>query len=243
MLIQLFNSISATSTVYTSPSPSSTSSVLPTTTSMPAATSIPGLVGLWTFNANVKNTISSVSLFNQHQASTFTSDRRGRARSAFYINNGYAQLPKAVFFAAGDYTTTMWIYLLKNVSWQTVYVLRTAALGSDLVSLRVAPGGWMRIANGASSSKQNLIENAYKLNKLAWTHVAVVYETFELRCYANATLVATNVAPYASGGNVMRESNFFGTASEPLSAYLDDVMFFNRALDDQQLQITMLSYI
>ena len=44
-----------------------------------------GLVAYWSFNGNVKNAVTGISLFNQQKATRFVSNRLGRANSSLYF--------------------------------------------------------------------------------------------------------------------------------------------------------------
>ena len=63
-----------------------------------------GLVAYWSFNGNVKNAVTGISLFNQQKATRFVSNRLGRANSSLYFESaGSAQIPQGVYFSKGAF--------------------------------------------------------------------------------------------------------------------------------------------
>lgn len=84
-------------------------------TSINSVSSLSGLMtSYWTFNGQMKNNVSGISLWNQHNCNSYVGDRKARARSALYLNNGYAQISVYDTFARGSFSTALWINWLKN---------------------------------------------------------------------------------------------------------------------------------
>lgn len=82
-----------------------------------------------------------------------------------------------------------------------------------------------------------------KLTKSKWIHVAVTYTyDAQLKLYLNANLASSYVVDPITVQNRLRNAQFFGMASQPLTAYLDDVMMFNQTLSSGQVLTTMLVY-
>ena len=142
------------------------------------AASLPGLVAYWTFNGNVRDSVSGLLLFNQYQCGSYVSDRRGRARSALFFNNGYAQIPSAVFFVQ-NYTTMLWINwpgVQQPVFQSNVFIVQNN-YAQDFVYLKLDAYGVMQIAQGTDQTYQSTF-NVYQLAKTQWVHIAIAYVSF-----------------------------------------------------------------
>jgi hypothetical protein len=65
------------------------------------------LQNYWTFNNNVKDSITGASP-TTGTGYTFVSDRLNTPNSAIYFNNGYLQASTATYFN-GDFTVSGWV--------------------------------------------------------------------------------------------------------------------------------------
>ena len=78
--------------------------------------------------------------------------------------------------------------------------------------------------------------------KKRWIHLGVVLRDDAFAVYVNATMVNRITPDYPGINSVVRTTCYFGHPSAPLYAYLDDVMFFNKALSRSEMQTTMNYY-
>ena len=97
------------------------------------------LTAYWQFDGNLKNTVTNVSLFNQHGASLVAVNRLFHTTTtfAFNINGGYAQIPRGVHFSRKSFSILFWLYITKsNCGWQDILVVQNGAL-NDFFALSI----------------------------------------------------------------------------------------------------------
>ena len=211
-----------------------------------------GLVRYWKFNRNVQDSVTLVSLFNQHNASLFVADRRGNSNSALFLNSGFIQMPVGVYFTGGDHSTSLWLFLLPPALHRAGTTQFVYFLGNDLVAeldsfaLLVDADGqsvttrfglsiMTAIANQLSASSARSLYSK-------WFHLGVTLQGSLYSLFINGSLAAHTTVSDPTVRNVTRAKCFFGRASSPLSAYLDDVMFFDRALTSAEMRAAMQHY-
>ena len=211
----------------------------PTPVSLATLTASYSLAHYWKFNGDVKDTLTLVSLFNQHNASAYVADRFGRSRSSLFLDNGYIQMPVGLVFA-GDFSTSMWLNLPKPaLAFQTVYSIANGARNEkDFFTLGVKPGsGYFQISFGANADYANTRDIiTVSLVDSGWFHLGVVMAYgSSVSAYLNGTLVSSTGVAYPTPNSVTRANNYFGLSDTPLNAYLDDGMFFQRALTADEM--------
>ena len=199
-----------------------------------------GLVDYWGFNNNYLDAIRHKSLFNAHNAS-FTKDRRGRAKSALYLFKGYVQLPGAIYFEGGNYTTLTWAYIIRLTSgYQALYDCRISEADYDNI-----PGIYV------SSHGQwilELIVNKASFHLLApatigkWVHIAGKLADSTISLFLDGKM-SSKTTVRGRPRKVVRKYCFFGMSYNLLNGYLDDMMFFNRALTMQEILMAKNHYV
>ena len=87
-------------------------------------------------------------------------------------------------------------------------------------------------------------DQVHPVAKSKWTHVALVsdFTITQQWLYVNGNLGITYFVVHHGLYNTPHNASFFGQPSGPLSAYLDDMMMFNRALSANDVLATMLVY-
>ena len=206
------------------------------------------LTHFWQFNNNVKDSISQVSLFDQHSASKYVADRLGRANSALWLNKGYIRMPVSFYFAGSAYSTSLWIYKLDATSSSYVYNLQNTntSPSTNFVRLSVSASGSFVASFGRVNTNSGTDGILRCLNSAAitrrWTHVGITYDGYTFACYVNGSL-ANSVIVMSSLVNVTRVNSYIGSGgAAPLNAYLDDVMFFTRGLLNNEMLSTLYNY-
>ena len=137
----------------------SSASVLAATTKKTpiVATSISGLIRYWKFNRDVKDNVTGISLWNQHNAAKYVGDRHGKSLSALWFNMGWIQMPVSVYFS-GSYSTTLWIYVLGySGNTQTVYTLSSNQQQQDSFGLYIVGTGALQAQFGMFSNELNQV--------------------------------------------------------------------------------------
>ena len=207
-----------------------------------------GLTAFWSFNGNVKNTVTNVSLFNQHNATRFVADHWGRANSALFVNGGYLQMPVGVYFN-GSLTIAMWILVTKATasSPQTVLSVQNGNPGwrTDFVRLTFELNTGFNLDYGISPYVMQSTANFMSSVALQqWNHVAVTIAQSLVTFYLNgSSWFSTHTMTGVSVNGVKRVSNYIGSSDYmALNAYLNDVMLFTRGLSGAEVAELAASY-
>jgi hypothetical protein len=118
-----FNSLINNFSVSTSTSPISDTTLSSINTSSPSSYCLlnpnyvpkSGLTHYWTFNNNLTDTVSGVTLYNGSNA-CFAPNRFNDSNVALSLSNGYYQVPSGVYFNS-SYTVMAWVYVRAYNSW------------------------------------------------------------------------------------------------------------------------------
>ena len=110
------------------------------------------LTNYWSFNGNIVDTITSLSLTSTSGYS-FVSDRKGNANSAVYLNGSqWFSLPSAVYFS-GPFSVTPWVtcWALDSLACQGFWsraLQRLRTEWSGFVCSGLAPGQLEHLERG-----------------------------------------------------------------------------------------------
>jgi hypothetical protein len=167
---------------------------------------------------------------------------------AGYIANGFwldgasqyglvQQRPSKLDFA-NAFTFTAWVHVDRIPTDFAVIVSRSFGTGSDSsLALLVDSSMHLRYDSQGGGS----VTSAHALPLATWTHVALTYDGTVKRVFINGTLDATETAPAPVTWD--DHAIMFGADEETsvsdvghrMTGTLDEVMFFDRALDASEL--------
>ena len=200
----------------------------------------------------MKDNVTGISLWGQHGQIAFVGDRRGRSRSALYINNGYLRMPNAFYFTTMAYSTALWMFVTSDIAQYQSHVVYV--IGDDLTpgrssSLAINSAQWL----AANAEKGYLgVTGKYTRNR-EWTHVGVTLQIADtlvtIRLYVNGVLAGSSQLDYSYDRSFVNSKQtlcYFGipanSYSQAPSVYLDDVMFFDAELTQSQMMMAMAIY-
>jgi hypothetical protein len=190
-----------------------------------------GLVGYWPFNGNVKDATPYGNNATVNNAS-LTSDRKGRANSAYAFSTSPSYLNIAPTLPYGSFVTvSAWVkqntlalhgivqhqFPTSNGGW----ILQTDASGS--VAFAVYLGGAQYVAQCPAST----------MNTTAWHHLAGTYDGTTLLTYFDGVQCGTATqagAAVAAGSTVIG-----GSGGSPVYS-IDEVRIYDRAISSTEVQ-------
>lgn len=165
---------------------------------------------------------------------TYVSDRFNNPNSAVYLNQGYLQVPKGVYFS-GDFTITAWIQLKAYQNFSViVYFGNGASKESIIFGMDSTSQGVMGAVINQPAIAYLSTPNITQLNE--WYHVAFTLSGKIGSIYVNGLLrsrVTLNTI-----NSVQRINNFIGTngfGTSYASAVYDDLKIYVGAMTDYQI--------
>ena len=200
------------------------------------------LVNQWTFNQNVYDSITSLSLSSPYNIQ-FVADRLGAINSAVYSNAGNLLAPTANYFY-GDLSVTAWVYVISAVSNSVLLSCATSSLRQDDVVVAFNGGRgkpYFTVYNTGSNSAAFL--NTVNTLSKKWTHYAVTLTGNVGQVYFDG--VSQIKSTMATPRNISRTNCYIGGLSDttvPSNAYIDDLMFFKYALSTSEILTVMNAY-
>ena len=207
--------IPATSTI--------TSSTQTTTRAIPITD---GLINFWSFNGNMYDSISKLTM---NGSFSYVNDRNDRANSAIDYNGGYSFIPKCAN-ANTIQTIALWIYVTNGDGNHNLI-----DLNNDFYTLSIVNGQIRFWVDG-----QLYVTSSYGTN--VWTHIATTLNGTMHYLYKNGEV--TWSGPHALAVNYGNVCSFgWYKSGWNLYAYLDDVFFFNRALNESEVITIMNSNV
>ena len=177
----------------------------------------------WKFNGDVKDVMSGISLFNQ-QNTSFVLDRRNHSRSALFLNSGYAQIPRKMYFFGPDFTIAFWIYQTKQIGASQTIMLFEDDQSNHVLELQYLYYGSI-IFDGLGNffvlyDTTGFVNVPYG----NWRHFIFTSANRTMSIYELGIFMGSRKGSSFSSVNTI---GFFGN----VNAYLDDVMIFNRSMD------------
>ena len=220
------------------------------------------MINWWAWNSNlVVDSVTGLSNTAINGGGSLVSDRKGRANSALYlastqgnVNTGYYQLPSATYFSGTTgYSITVWVNPQSYIaSWARIIDCASSTARSNNNNVLLTPSSaasgvpTLAITNsaGADVYTQGTVISLGTWYHLAASVVGSTGTTTTAYFYQNNVLTQTNTGVPVTP-TVTRSSSFIGyspwiilegtTGDQLLSAYLDDLRIFNRALTTTEL--------
>jgi hypothetical protein len=150
----------------------------------------------------------------------------GKVVSAFMFDGVDDQVAIASMNVGNTFSLEFWIY--PNGSASRQYVISNSATGSNFGSLQYGIGGYIYYYyNGTYLSTPG---GSVPLN--SWSHVALTYDGYLTRLYANGVLKATSSTPYLMTFNNALSFGYTVTGSSysHFKGLLDEVTLYDRTL-------------
>jgi hypothetical protein len=176
---------------------------------------------------------------SQGNLTTFTSDRFGNQNSALALNGGWTYVPPGVYFDSPEFTISLWVYPQTVGDWSRVIDFGNGPDGDNLV-LTLTDGITQKpvlmLYAGSGQVLYKSSSQALTLNN--WQFLAATLNaTFE-QIYINGTLVASS-NNYFTMRSLKRTSCLIGKSNWLTdgysSSYLDDLRFFNKSLNQEEI--------
>ena len=197
---------------------------------------INGLTNYWDFDNDLYDKIGKANLFGAVNVA-FVNDRKGRANSAIYLNNGYINAPNGYYFS-GELSMTAWVNPISN---NTPVTFINFAGDPKYSRFYIAIYSHGTPYFGPMYYNTSFIARALSQTKLkfnCWNHLAVTIDGSFYRIYINGSLTGTLVSNYLPE-NFFKYSNIIGNNRKII---LDQLKFFNRALSLTEVETDMNSF-
>ncbi len=207
-------------------------------TSSPTANLYAGLVGLWPLNGNTKDA-TPYSNNGVNSAATLTTDRKGRASSAYSFDGTTSKITvpsSASLTITGNLSISAWVNVTNNGNYQPIIAKGAtkeyefaADFRTGLTNLRLVTSGGTEIATGFFTGFTG-----------SWVHITVVTNGTNDLFYRNGTLFATTL--YSSASSSANSVTIGNRGSFYFQGTLDDLHVWNRALSATEITSLYNSY-
>lgn len=211
-----------------------------------------GLVGYWAFDEGSGNTVADSSVYGNNgtlnNEPTWVDGIYGKALDFDGVND-YIQIPQSSSLDVTDQVTVeAWVYpraYVDNLGATSNVVARSQLSGATIYTLATSSEGKVLYAVNPTPPLHSSVANL-PLN--TWTHLAMTYNGSYVRLYINGTLDSY----YALSGLIQTTTNWLAIGCRPNGPYggsgtycyfngtIDDVRIYNRALNQQEIQIDMI---
>jgi hypothetical protein len=205
-----------------------------------------GLVGYWSLNSNAKDA-TPYSNNGTVTAATLTTDRKGRANSAYSFNGTSAYIDLPITPTYGGLTVSLW-FNAASISGDNPRLLANSHTdasdntGFELMFRNGGGSGFFDVGNGSTNGMAGWTQ---QLVGGQWYHYVGVYDGSHVYAYLNGVQVASanysGGAIAASGFNVDigRDSSYAG---DYFNGVIDDVRIYNRGLNISEVQALYKEY-
>ena len=202
------------------------------------------MTNFYTFNGALNDAVTGYTATGYTYQ--YVSDRLGSTVNAVYLVNSYISLPDLVYFD-GDFTISVWVYLLSYASWSRILDCYGASHGDNVIAAFTAGTTGLldlTVTNYANGADINLYSSAVlPLNQ--WTHLAFTLEGLATTIYMSGVVTATGTVPVAPR-SVSRPNCFIGRSyaggDAMADAYVDEFRIFSTALSLNDINIVMNTY-
>jgi hypothetical protein len=207
------------------------------------------------------------SFYDMKQVSltSFTSDRFGNLNSALALNTGYTTISSGVYFDMPEFSISIWVnpYNPFPYSGSIFSIFESAriidfgngpsneniifALDSTQSDLLQTPRGCPTpyptfIIYDGVNKKSSVISNK-PLSENTWQHLAATFDGSQMNLYLDGVSVGVQSLNYVMPKSLVRSRNYVGKSNwigDGMSfAYLDDLRFYNKSLNQMEIQAIM----
>ncbi len=209
-----------------------------------------GLVACYPFNSNAKDESGNNNNGTVNGA-TLTTDRFGKANSAYNFNgSGFIALPVDKF-ALSEYSYSVWIYIANNPSYGDAY--RILSIGGNCGDQDIntgnnyfAGGGGISGIGGGGYNISTPVSNsgvvAGNLPSIGqWYHGVITRDRNEIKLYVNGVLVRTvstngTLPYYGCDGKVSANIGTRSNQTQFFIGNIDDIHLYNRPLNANEVK-------
>ena len=176
---------------------------------------------------------------SQGNLTTFTSDRFGNQNSALALNGGWTYVPPGIYFDSPEFTISLWVYPQTVGNWPRVIDFGNGPDGDNLV-LTLTDGITQKpvliLYDGSGQVLYEISSPALQLND--WQFLAAIFNATFAQMYINGTMLANTNNSFTMR-SLNRTSCLIGKSNWLTdgysSSYLDDLRFFNKSLNQEEI--------
>ena len=202
------------------------------------------MTNFYTFNGALNDAVTGYTATGYTYQ--YVSDRLGSGVNAVYLVNSYINLPNLVYFN-GDFTITVWVYLLSYASWSRILDCYGTSYGDNVIAVFTAGTTGvpdLTVTDYVNVVNVNLLSNTVlPLNQ--WKPLAFTLEGLATNIYMSGVVTATGTVPVAPR-SVSRPNCFIGksysSGNALANAYVDEFRIFSTALSANDISIVMSTY-
>ena len=204
-----------------------------------------GLTAHWEFDESLADgTPNRLDAASSVEAAYGTRDAyhvSGRA-SLKLDGNRFVQLPYGLV-GTDDFTLSMWVFWYGSAAGAGQRLFEFASSADSYIALTPSAGSTMRLMFAHEGVEQWLDAPA-KLPAVKWRHLAVSVSADSVALYMDGECIASTSAITLRSSDIRPVFNHIGrSAFNPsvplLKAYIDDVRYYNRALDGNEISEIM----
>jgi len=204
-----------------------------------------GLIAYYPFNGNA-NDSSGYANHGMVYGVTLASDRFENPNSAYLFNgnSSYIEIPTSQTLESpgmtNQITQAAWVYLngasLVGLSFSPVIMKTNSSV--DMFMYRMGIGETGNLYSSFNTAS-NLYSSAYSFNLRQWYFIATTFNGSSIKLYVNGTAIGsfsanTTIATDSHSLTIGKDAQ---GASEFFNGIIDEVMIYNRALSDGEIQI------
>ena len=207
---------------------------------------IPYLTNYWTFNNDLKDVISGVTLSGgSTTGKSFSIDRMNKDSSALYLQNAYYNFPSGVYIY-GDCTISVWVKLRSLAPWASFLTLATSS------GIFVSDSFWFSLSYDYGTRPCLYACNIHSVSPIGlsigkWHHIAYTFAGSTSTIYIDGKM-AIQSPNHCSVPKVVRvfsslgAQNHVGSIAWLPDSDFDDLKIFNKTLSLQEIQDDMNTY-
>ncbi len=205
-----------------------------------------GLIAYYPFSGNAGDS-SGNGNHGTVSGAILTTDRKGKAASAYYFSNAAITVPHtASLNLPSNFTIASWVKLDDIVAPNTVQMIfskHTGTLDGYAYGVWGSPGGQVNFQANPDYSDNTYPGIGGIVSAASWIHLAVTFNSDgagELKYYLNGNLVSSKVIPFTPIPNtrdlaIGYQSNSVGVKGTFFKGALDELMIFNRTLSPLEI--------
>ena len=203
----------------------------------------------------------------QVSSTSFTSDRFGNVNSALALGTGYTKISSGVYFDTPEFAISIWVNPYNPIPFtSTVFSIYESAriidFGNGPTNANIifafdatqSDSSFLNIPRGCptpyptfiiydGASKKSSVTSNKPLSENKWQHLAATFDGSQMNLYLDGVSVGTQSLNYVMPKSLMRSLNYVGKsnwAGDGKSfAYLDDLRFYNKSLNQMDIQAIM----
>ena len=202
----------------------------------------------------------------QVSSTSFTSDRFGNVNSALALGLGYTTISSGVYFDTSEFAISIWVnpynpypfsgsifsiyesariidFGIGSSNENIIFALDSTQSESSPNIARGCPTPYPTFIIYDGASKKSSVTSNRPLSENRWQHLAATFDGSQMNIYLDGVPVGAQSLQYVMPKSLVRSSNYVGKsnwAGDGKSfAYLDDLRFYNKSLNQTDIQAIM----